>query len=201
MADEIVVYGPNARLMVTYQGSQGDYPDLVSFDASDGDVKQVATEAIRTGYIPGIAADPDANLQDFVVDRYEASPELPPRLILRPKTPFGVDLKGKVCGLLRDLGCTLEEVGIVNITTPDGTVWDLTIPMMVASIPVDDLKRGDMVTALQHLDEPGADVRPGTVGVVFEEKNAYKDGGGPMVKWMNMGTCNVYDGQVSKVSR
>jgi hypothetical protein len=75
--------------MVTYQGSQGDYPDLVSFDASDGDVKQVATEAIRTGYIPGIAADPDANLQDFVVDRYEASPELPPRLILRPKTPFG----------------------------------------------------------------------------------------------------------------
>jgi hypothetical protein len=81
--------GPNARLNITFGGQNGDYPDPVSFDATDADVKQIATEAIRTGYIPGIPADGNADIQDFVVDRFPATDELPPRLMLRPKTPFG----------------------------------------------------------------------------------------------------------------
>lgn len=89
MDNAMVPFGPNARLMVTYNGVQGDYPDPVNFDGTDADIKQIATEAINTGYIPGIAADGNANLQDFVVDRFPATDELPPRLMLRPKTPFG----------------------------------------------------------------------------------------------------------------
>ena len=64
---------------------------------------------------------------------------------------------------------------------------------------VKKLKRGDMVIALEHLDKIGVDVRVGTIGVVFEEYNYYNDNGGPMVRWLNMGACNVYDGQVRKV--
>lgn len=63
-----------------------------------------------------------------------------------------------------------------------------------------DLRRGEIVIAIRHLDKQGADVRRGTLGVVFEEANAYNDGGGPMVRWMNMGACNVYPGDVIKLS-
>ena len=61
-----------------------------------------------------------------------------------------------------------------------------------------DLQRGDVVIALRIV--PAADARPGTLGVVFEETNAYGDGGGPMVQFMNMCCCNVYHGDVVKVS-
>jgi hypothetical protein len=77
-------------LNVTINGQNGDYPDPVSFEATEGDIKQVAVEAIQTGYIPGIDADPNVDLTDFVVDRFAATEELPPRLMVRPKTPFGV---------------------------------------------------------------------------------------------------------------
>jgi len=40
-----------------------------------------------------------------------------------------MDIKGMIYTLLQDRGCKLkEEVGIVTITTPDGAVWDMTIP-------------------------------------------------------------------------
>jgi hypothetical protein len=98
MVDQMVPFeGPNARLNITFGGQNGDYPDPVSFDATDADVKQIATEAIRTGYIPGIPADGNVDIQDFVVDRFPATDELPPRLMLRPKTPFGLS-KCPVCG-------------------------------------------------------------------------------------------------------
>lgn len=87
---DMVPYEPNARLNVTINGQNGDLPDPVSFEATDGDIKQIAVEAIQTGYIPGIAADPNVDLTDFVVDRFQATEELPPRLMVRPKTPFGV---------------------------------------------------------------------------------------------------------------
>jgi len=45
MAD-MVPYGPNARLNVTINGQNGDYPDMVSFEATEGDIKQIAVEAI-----------------------------------------------------------------------------------------------------------------------------------------------------------
>ena len=47
-----------ATLNVTWAGNNGDLPDAVSYDSSDADLKQVASEAIRTGYIPGVDADP-----------------------------------------------------------------------------------------------------------------------------------------------
>jgi len=63
-----------------------------------------------------------------------------------------------------------------------------------------DLERGDMVIAVRHLDPNGANVRKGTFGVVFERANHYSDGGGPMVRWANMGVCNVYSGDVARIS-
>jgi hypothetical protein len=62
----------------------------VAFDSTDGDVKQWITEAVRTGSVPGVPADPNADFRDFVVDRFTATEVRPYNLIqLRPKTPFG----------------------------------------------------------------------------------------------------------------
>jgi hypothetical protein len=81
---------PTARLNVTYAGQNGDYPDPISFETTDEAIKQIALEAISTGFIPGIDPVPEPDLTDFVVDRFAAKDDLPPRLVLRPKTPFGV---------------------------------------------------------------------------------------------------------------
>lgn len=78
-----------ARLNVTYAGMNGYYPDPVPYDATDGDIRAIAAEAIRTGYIPGITAA-NAQLTDFIVDRFPPTADVPvARLVLRPKTPFG----------------------------------------------------------------------------------------------------------------
>lgn len=58
------------------------------------------------------------------------------------------------------------------------------------------LQRGTVVIARKLLDPEGADVEPGTPGVVFEETDAYGDGAGPMVRWFTGTACNVYDGDV-----
>jgi len=90
----LVLQAHQARLNITWSGSNGDLVDPVPYDSADGDVKQWATEAVRNGDIPGIQADAAANFQDFVVDRFPANDEVPfNRLFLRPKTPFGVDPK------------------------------------------------------------------------------------------------------------
>ena len=79
-----------ARVNVTFAGQNGDLPDTVHFDATDGDVKQWVTEAVRGGGIPGIPADQGADFRDFVVDRFGPNETRPYSLIqLRPKTPFG----------------------------------------------------------------------------------------------------------------
>ena len=59
------------------------------------------------------------------------------------------------------------------------------------------LSVGDKVVALRDLDPTGSNVRAGTCGIVFEPQNAYGDGGGPMVRWSNGTSCNVYPGDVS----
>ena len=80
-----------AKVNITYNGQNGDLPDPVNFDASNGDILGWITEAVRTGSVPGIAADPTASFQDFVVDRFEASDARPYNMLtVRPKTPFGV---------------------------------------------------------------------------------------------------------------
>ncbi len=87
---DMAIAANQARLNVTWAGQNGDYPDPVSYDANDGDVRQFASEGIRTGYIPGIAGDATVDLKDFVVERFNATQEVPyNRIVVRPKTPFG----------------------------------------------------------------------------------------------------------------
>ncbi len=79
-----------ARVNVTYGGKNGDLPDPVHYDSTDGDIRGWVTEAVRGGNIPGIDADQGADFQDFVVDRFSANDARPHNLIqVRPKTPFG----------------------------------------------------------------------------------------------------------------
>lgn len=79
-----------ARLSITVNGQQGDLGDLVSYDMTDGDLRHVATEAVRAGNVPGIDAVANINFTDFVVDRFPARQDVPfNRLSLRPKVPFG----------------------------------------------------------------------------------------------------------------
>ena len=89
MVDELAQR--EARLNITYNGENGDLPDMVLFDSTDGDVKSWASEAVAGGSVPGIPADDNVDFTDFVVDRFEAKVDRPTALIaLRPKTPFGV---------------------------------------------------------------------------------------------------------------
>lgn len=79
-----------ARLNITWAGQNGDLPDPIPYDATEGDIKAMAAEAVQTGYIPGIIADRNVNFVDFIVERYNATEEIPfARVFLRPKTPFG----------------------------------------------------------------------------------------------------------------
>lgn len=79
-----------ARVNISYGGANGDLPDPVSFDSTNGDVLGWITEAVRGGGVPGIPADPRADFQDFVVDRFTATEARPYNLIqIRPKTAYG----------------------------------------------------------------------------------------------------------------
>lgn len=77
-----------ALLNITYAGQNGDLPTPILFDSTEADIRRWATEAVRNG-IPGIVANDDVNFDDFVVERFAATEGLPPRVILRSKTPFG----------------------------------------------------------------------------------------------------------------
>ena len=79
-----------AQLNITFSGLNGDLPDPVAFDASNADIIRMAQEAIRNGSVPGIKADPDADLSGFEVDRFQATEAIPtPRVFIRPSTSFG----------------------------------------------------------------------------------------------------------------
>ena len=84
-----VLRDDQARVNITYGGENGDLPDPMSVDATDADVRQMVTEAVRGGGVPGIAAQ-NPDFTDFVVDRFRATPEIDHnRIFVRPKTPFG----------------------------------------------------------------------------------------------------------------
>lgn len=96
-----------AKLTITFNGQQGDLPDPVPYDSADTDLKRMATESVRDGYVPGIDAAPAVDFSDFVVDRFPSRPDVPfNRLSLRPKTPFGwKPLKRcRSCGYLQPKG-------------------------------------------------------------------------------------------------
>jgi len=79
-----------ARLNITWSGTNGDLPDPVPFDAAEARIKEWATEAVTNGSVPGITADEAVNFGDFIVDRFPATDDRPfNALFLRPKTPFG----------------------------------------------------------------------------------------------------------------
>ncbi len=92
-----MIQAHEARVNVTYDGHNFELPDPVHFNAGDGDIKAWVTEAIRTGSIPGVAANPNVDLQNFMVDRFDAPAAAAPgqrdhNLIqLRPKTAYGVE--------------------------------------------------------------------------------------------------------------
>jgi len=88
MADIIQI--GEARLNITWAGGNGELRDTISVDASDEDIKRWAPEAVRAGSVPGIAADPNVDFRDFVVDRFGPNETRPYSIrMLRAKTPFG----------------------------------------------------------------------------------------------------------------
>jgi hypothetical protein len=75
---------------ITISGQNADLPEPVPLDATDGDIKQWATEAVRSGTLPGVPRNETATFTDFVVDRFPPTEQRPYNLIqVRPKTPFG----------------------------------------------------------------------------------------------------------------
>jgi hypothetical protein len=93
MVDELarVIQPHQARVNVTYKRQHGELPDAVTYDAPDGDVRGWVTEAIRTGGVPGIEADPRAALNDYVIDRFPPVPGVREYNLIdiRPKVEFG----------------------------------------------------------------------------------------------------------------
>lgn len=93
MAGEMirVIRDDEARLNVTWDGQNGDLVDPVPVNASDTDIRDWAAEAVRTGSIPGIPADRNADFHDFVVDRHGPNEVRSwSAYFVRPKTPFGM---------------------------------------------------------------------------------------------------------------
>lgn len=79
-----------ANLNITYQGANGDLFDPIRANATDAEIMAWATEALRNGSVPGIAADPSASLNDFMVDRYAPTEATPfHKIFIRPKTAYG----------------------------------------------------------------------------------------------------------------
>lgn len=87
---DMVLNNDEARVNVTWNGQNGDLQDPVFFESTDGDLRAMVTEAVQNGDVPGVAADPNANFTDFVVDRFRATNEQDwNKIHIRPKTPFG----------------------------------------------------------------------------------------------------------------
>lgn len=79
-----------AIVNVTWNGQNGDLKDPVPYDTSDADIRQAVRESLASGNVPGIQADSDVDtLNDYVVERFNSVDDLPNRILLRPKTPFG----------------------------------------------------------------------------------------------------------------
>lgn len=79
----------NAKLNLTWYGQNGDLPDFVDYDGHDDVLKAIAKEAVETGGVPGVTVNGMVDLDNFVVDRFPATEDLPARVFIRPKVPFG----------------------------------------------------------------------------------------------------------------
>ncbi|MBU8894288.1 hypothetical protein DRW03_11860 [Corallococcus sp. H22C18031201] len=79
-----------ANLNITYDGMSADVSLELDRPVSDGDLRRIAVELIRSGEVPGMQLTqmrPDA-FQHYVVDRFRG-PRGEERIYLRPKVPFG----------------------------------------------------------------------------------------------------------------
>lgn len=79
-----------AILNITYEGMSGDVPGEIDDGVTDGDLRRIAVEVVRSGDIRGlhIASLADDAFDGFVVDRLQ-DPDGKARIYLRPKVPFG----------------------------------------------------------------------------------------------------------------
>ena len=85
-----------ALVNVTYRdGVNFDLRDPVHYGATDGDIKMMVAEAIRTGSVAGVDPDPGVDLQHFAIERVDRPlrPEQGQRehnmILVRPKTAYG----------------------------------------------------------------------------------------------------------------
>lgn len=78
-------------LNITYNGLSVDYPLEMDSKLNDSDVKRIAVEVIRSGYLKGLqVANLPANTFDkYVVDRFYGPQNQGERIYLRPRVPFG----------------------------------------------------------------------------------------------------------------
>lgn len=89
-----------AQVNITWNSQNGSLPDPVPLDATDDEILQMVTEALRGGGVTNIPADPDADLDGFVLDRCPPAEDRDFHVItLRPKVPFG----HPIGDLIRDL--------------------------------------------------------------------------------------------------
>ena len=65
---------------------------------------------------------------------------------------------------------------------------------------IEDLRRGDVVRAIQVIDHGGAAIQIGDIGVVCE-KAPNSTSTGPMVKWMDGTVTTIADGDVENASK
>ena len=79
-----------AILNITYGGRSADVRSPLDDRISDGDVRRIAVEVVRSGELGGLHVRdlaPDA-FRNFVVDRLHGEGGML-RIYLRPKVPFG----------------------------------------------------------------------------------------------------------------
>ena len=79
-----------ATLNITYNGLSADLPLELDGPVSDGDVRRIAVEVVRSGGAAGLhlAHLSEDAFNHYVVDRFRG-PRGEERIYLRPKVPFG----------------------------------------------------------------------------------------------------------------
>lgn len=77
-------------LNITYQGLSADYDLALDYAASDGDIRRIAVELVRSGGVRGLHVPQlaDDAFNGFVVDRLRGA-NGEEKIYLRPKVPFG----------------------------------------------------------------------------------------------------------------
>ncbi|MBA2541737.1 MAG: hypothetical protein H0V17_18990 [Deltaproteobacteria bacterium] len=81
-------------LNITYQGRSADYHLDLDHATGDADIRRIAVEVVRSGGVRGLHLPnlPMSTFNTFVVDRLRA-PNGEQRIYLRPKVPFGCQLR------------------------------------------------------------------------------------------------------------